>query len=197
MNKALINKYKAEFDHWLAGGSIQHKPAYIGHSRWIKSPTDYSWTSGDYILVIDDEYVEFRKALAEGKTIEGNVNWKKSYDYWKEIRADKEDVLTAWKPNCLRIKPDEPVFKVGDWIRSASAGVFQCKSQVSLDNSNGAFGDWKHWQPQPGEYVFAWSDFLALYVLTKVLSVFETHIQGPGGTSYTVYQPFIGTLPSK
>lgn len=67
MNKELILKYKTEFDHWLNGGKLRHK----AYGKWEQTNNIWSCRTADIAaVVIDDEYVEFRKALAEGKTIQ-------------------------------------------------------------------------------------------------------------------------------
>ena len=68
MNKELIKKYKTEFDHWLNGGKLLAKPNIKG---WINYYGEDIWThSAETLIVIDDEYSMFRKALIEGKIVE-------------------------------------------------------------------------------------------------------------------------------
>lgn len=66
MNKELIKKYKPEFEHWLNGGKLLIKLS----TGWEPVPLDYAWHLTSKLIIIDDEYVELRKALAEGKTIQ-------------------------------------------------------------------------------------------------------------------------------
>lgn len=69
MNKALINKYKTEFDHWLKDGKL----LYNCGQTWIECLKSFRWDNdirNDLQFIINDEYVEFRKALAEGKIVE-------------------------------------------------------------------------------------------------------------------------------
>ena len=70
MNKKLILKYKPEFDHWLNGGQLLYKHIHSS-AWWHEEPWNYSPT---YVqsIIINDEYIELRKALAEGKTIQLN-----------------------------------------------------------------------------------------------------------------------------
>ena len=125
MNKELINKYKPEFDHWLNEGKILYK--HINSNAWWNNePWEYS---PDYItaIIINDEYSEFRKALAEGKTIE---YLGQSSNVWHEVQEPDFNL----HPTCYRIKPDEPKFKVGDFVRyvhSTSAKVLE------INNING------------------------------------------------------------
>ena len=108
MNKELINKYKPEFDHFLNEGKILYKHIH-SIAWWNDEPWDYSPV---YItaIIINDKYSEFRKALAEGKTIE---YLGQSSNVWHEV-PEPDFIL---HPTCYRIKPDEPKFKVGDFVR--------------------------------------------------------------------------------
>lgn len=71
MNKELIKKYKKEFDYWVNDGTLLVADSY--EKRWI-TLTKNVWlcetTTKNLLIIIDDKYVELRKALAEGKTVE-------------------------------------------------------------------------------------------------------------------------------
>ena len=126
MNKALINKYKPEFDHWLNGGSV----LINSDLGWCPIATEFAWScniSVDALLVINDEYVEFRKALTEGKTIE---YLGQSSNLWQEL----EDANFNLHQTCYRIKPDEPKFKVGDFVRYAYSTPARA---LEINNING------------------------------------------------------------
>lgn len=125
MNKELINKYKPEFDHFLNEGKILYK--HINSSAWRNDePWDYSPV---YItaIIINDEYSEFRKALAEGKTIE---YLGQSSNVWHEVQEPDFNL----HPTCYRIKPDEPKFKVGDFVRYAYSTPARA---LEINNING------------------------------------------------------------
>lgn len=106
MNIELIKKYKAEFDHWLNGGIILFK--FKDNREFYNFNWNESIEEVDYI-VINDEYVEFRKALAEGNTIQCNQS-----GYWEDLNH-----IPLFNQNIsnYRIKPEEPQFKVGDFVR--------------------------------------------------------------------------------
>lgn len=71
MNKELIKKYKKEFDHWLNGGSLLTKSFSNCDITLYEEVTDSnSWSNPHRVYIINDEYVEFRKALCEGKTVQ-------------------------------------------------------------------------------------------------------------------------------
>lgn len=130
MNKELINKYKPEFDHWLNGGSLLARVITSDEDDFMytiwytvdsnnlekwKATSLFSLTNTqiEYYkpqFVINDGYVEFRKALAEGKVIE---YLRQSSNVWHEVREPDFDL----HPTCYRIKPDKSKFKVGDFVR--------------------------------------------------------------------------------
>ena len=145
MNKELIKKYKAEFDHWLNGGKLLAKHNNKG---WINYYGEDIWThSTETLIVIDDEYSMFRKALIEEENIEV---LQQNTERWVNIGT----IIKSIKPELYRIKPKEPKFKVGDWVRDLRDNrVFQINSvnfNLKLSTTNGVY---IHWQPKKGELV--------------------------------------------
>lgn len=134
MNKELINKYKPEFDYWLNGGKILYKHTN-SNAWWNEEPWSYSLS---YVtaIIINDEYAEFRKALVEGKTIQLNgtaVNGGYG-ETWND--CNKEN-LFIYGITAYRIKPDEPKFKVGDFVtplnREINCSVWQIDKVLSCN----------------------------------------------------------------
>ena len=84
MNKELIKKYSKEFNHWLNWGKILAYYKKDNEPRWLTDgeSTSYdgvdnfsniiekSLSPDDVMIVINDCYREFRKALEEGKIVE-------------------------------------------------------------------------------------------------------------------------------
>jgi hypothetical protein len=113
MNKELIKKYKIEFEYWLNDSELLcllDNP----DENWFKVSKDTKIWAYDYdkdikFIVINDEYVEFRKALAEGKTIQV---FNKHTEKW----IDLDKILENTNISLYRIKPEEPQFKVGDFV---------------------------------------------------------------------------------
>ena len=107
MNKDLIKKYKAEFDHWMDDGKLQVK---FVNDLWEEAPEDiFSYNAVNFVLVIDDEYVEFRKALAEGKIIQLDEAAKFSDPNrgWVDLSCKSFGSSTHLFPvNYYRIKPE-------------------------------------------------------------------------------------------
>ena len=117
MNKELINKYKPEFDYFLNEGKILYKHIH-SNAWWNEDPWNYS-PSYVTAIIINDEYSIYRKALAEGKTVQANVNYwsfPETEEFnWQDIASP--DSFNKFNLLNLRIKPDEPKFKVGDFVR--------------------------------------------------------------------------------
>ena len=152
MNKELIKKYKAEFAHWLNGGKLQAK---FVNDPWEEAPEGiFSFTTINFILVIEDEYVELRKALAEGKTIQMYCKYDGVTPIWDDMTEVIKSIGFVMTKENYRIKPEEPKFKVGDWIRDLrDNSVFQINSEnfnLNLSITNGVY---IHWQPKLGELV--------------------------------------------
>ena len=179
MNKELIKQYKAEFDHWLNGGSLEERYSDNG-SYWHTSVT-VLWNNPNMIYVINDVYVEFRKALVEGKTIEKNYG-SMGFGYPNKWDAFSTKFGVKFEHNieCYRIKPDEPQFKVGDWVRAPSGKVY-CVTETNLIHGTEHF---IQWQPTEGEWVYSIKD-------TDSFEVYRyKHYTNPRPC-----QPFIGVLP--
>ena len=127
MNKEVINKYWKEFCHWKDGGMllIYSEGTWYPFNGYKDAP---EWNMRpDWLIVINDEYVEYRKALAEGKTIE---NWNGS----KHLDIGKSGAnFHNFELHNLRIKPDEPEFKVGDYIITPNHGI---RLIHKIDNKN-------------------------------------------------------------
>src|SRR5574344_2330456 len=107
MNKELILKYKTEFDHWLNGGKLRHK----AYGKWEQTNNIWSCRTADIAaVVIDDQYVEFRKALADGKIIQLDEAAKFSDPNrgWVDLSCKSFGSSTHLFPvNYYRIKPEE------------------------------------------------------------------------------------------
>ena len=205
MNKELIKKYKAEFDNWLSGGVLLFKWSHEEPSCWLREDDVISnnlWChkeSDIKYIIIKDEYVEFRKALAEGKTVEVlHYTGYKEFDQnpWKLFAIG---VSTFDKPvENYRIKPEEPKFEVGDWVRDIITNkIHQVKNE---DICNGKYSQVVKWKPQPGEW--CWS---TIFGLIKIICE-TTDEERPCYLCWnpwkeveqkiSIIEPFIGELPT-
>ena len=168
MNKELIKKYKNEFEHWINGGNVQAFYKKDDEPKWITDEelVDYasidnfgnivnnSLRLDDILIVIDDEYVELRKALAEGKTIQMYCKYDGVTPIWDDMTEVIKSIGFVMTKDNYRIKPEESKFKIGDWVRDLrDNSVFQINSEnfnLKLSTTNGVY---IHWQPKPGELV--------------------------------------------
>ena len=102
-------------------------------------------------------------------------------------------------PENYRTKPEEPKFKVGDWVRDLrDNSVFQINSvnfNLNLSITNGVY---IHWQPKPGEWCWFWvdgQDYPDLRKLNKTDKHTSPYIAIPIDR-YKFCEPFIGNLPT-
>jgi len=169
MNKQLIIDNKECFDHWLAGGKLLCKlttSTTAKYEQWL-DPEDsdnelaiFNDVGYGAIYIINDEYSDYRKALAEGAELLQCYQGRGS-------TGEREPFNGTFNSNfTYTIKPDEPKFKVGDWVcyvdqelMSDYPRVLQVSEYLDEDNIilTGFDGHNQHdelelWVPQPGEY---------------------------------------------
>jgi hypothetical protein len=141
MNKKLIKKYKNEFEHWLNCGSLLFK--YIGQVEWCRAVDSekFNWEKGHAkkLIVINDQYVEFRKAFAENK----NVQYFYSGTWWNVREKHQWD---NFLPNNYRVKEGD-LFKEGDFVRFYNSPTAKEKviGKITKINKNGIWINEKHW----------------------------------------------------
>lgn len=201
MRKETIIKFEKEFMAWCKGESIlKGAPISMGNRElYWKEVKDFAdWKALDTVYVLNDSYSTYRKALAEGKTVQYCLSKNYHPDVWYNLdsRAGFHH-----SPDEYRIKPEEPQFKVGDWVRNNS-------SNVTFKYTTGMLKPdpfcCEHWQPQPDDY--AW-----FYDYEKYTPTFGKFIQvendkylaeiadGKGSlrlVAFTYCEPFLGTLPT-
>lgn len=198
MNKELILKYKKEFEHWLQGGELLFK--HRNSTAWW---TDVYWAySTDYIqaVIINDEYKEFRKALAEGKTIQFKTE---DCGTWEDTNEPKfSQPITSY-----RIKPEEPKFKVGDWIKLGDyvIKVYRIDSDYYYAKGSGciAIDKAEKWEPRRGQLCWFWTP--AEKIIPKLgrflqrenyKQYYASFGSGNSCESHLYCEPFIGELPT-
>ena len=196
MNKELILKYRTEFDHWLNEGQLLY--TYPGITGWQQCKTDHPWIQEQNTYIIKDRYVELRKAFAKGKTIQFHNNELDFSNVWH----DETDTTLEFVPHCdYRIKPEEPKFKVGNWVRlTIFDNTIHQITSLSWDNYKNCFhptlegfygnidseDSLEHWKPQPGEFVIPEVD---------IDSTSFVVVKWKEEDDYAC-QPFIGELPT-
>ena len=229
MNRELIKKYKKEFDYWIDNpDNLLFKSNIDKESKWRKfddSGDDWTWTHhyNDKVqIVINDEYVEFRKALAEGKTIqyydcvfqhELCVNLDK-YD-WIDLSIATSSFTFSDKLK-YRIKPEkiiesietkEPDIKIGDFvIRKNFNETYKCINikddlvdlQAGTRQITIGIKHITHWQPQHGDLCWFTNNkelnigYLGEFLKTNDYSVFFDTMQ----SSWSYCEPFLNSKPS-
>lgn len=98
MNKDLILRYKEQFDYLLNGGTILGR--YSKNSKWESLRLEAFQDKRDFSeIIINDEYVELRKALAEGKTIQ-------IFNIHTERWIDIDKILENTDIALYKIKPE-------------------------------------------------------------------------------------------
>ena len=222
MNKELIKKYKDEFDHWLNGGKVLSKQTLL--PEWSNCQDENIWKIPSnnitkVLIVIDDEYVEFRKALAEGKVVQKQDYYSKQ---WIDMKNDNfHSASDTQYEGVYRIKPEEPKFKVGDWV--IHNGVVKQVTKVvdglidCLDNKVAVImkeESLELWEPKPGEWCWVFNKLRGIPVLRRVVRVennFKNRYDNVKFTKavrvgredyldeevgYRFCEPFIGQLPT-
>ena len=169
MNKELIKTYKDEFNHWLNGGSLLYRHFnYIEQefTAWEVCNAGFSWNSSGIncpCIIINDEYSTYRKALAEGKSIQMLCRYDKMEPIWDDMTEVIKSIGFVDVKENYRIKPEEPKFKVGDWVveihSTTKAQVLELFGNqirvkfcypdaiITTDSS-----DFIPWVPKPGEW---------------------------------------------
>lgn len=198
MNKELIKKYKAEFDHWLNGGKVISKYTLI--PTWSNCQSEDIWRIPDkniskVLIVIDDEYTTYRKALAEGKIVEVATDYNDVDGYiWKSME-DKE--FHYFNINEIRIKPEEPQFKAGNWVVHPDANAPWKLSQNSIDHLDNS--KLELWQPKAGEWCWFWDSENfppKLRQFKRLLISNKYQYESFQAFAYIHCEPFLGKLPT-
>ena len=214
MNKELIKTYKAEFSHWLNDGKLLHKDEF---GNWENTRDIWDLRSERIkAVVINDEFVEFRKALAEGKTVQYNfgnygINRKDFPNKWKDL--DKSIGILADRacPENYRIKPEEPKFKVGDWVVNKTSKQRIVKKITSIYSDTVTVGntevginvmlinDLELWQPKKGDWCWFWDEILKNPMLLQFERFCSTDFykyETKDRLYYQYCEPFLGQLPT-
>ncbi len=224
MNLELIRKYETEFLHMLHGGTLLGRVMTSDeddemYTIWYKVDDKVlaleKWTS-DYLFrlsdkeceyykpqfIINDEYVDFRKALAEGRTVQYmNSNGEiKSLDDWDNI---------GWKKfkGCVenyRIKPNEPKFKVGDYVRYIHTNS---PKPLRISNINCEryyfenagiilrIDEIEKWEPKEDEVCIFWDIDNMGAVIAKLLCITAAGKYRTEHNYWDNCMPFTGILP--
>lgn len=108
MNKEVIKKYKAEFDHWLNGGEVKVYVPQCIRDKWVEASEDDWNDDAENIFVIQDKHFEARKAYALGEEIESRVD--DSYEWFSDSVPSFSD-RSEYRP-----KPKTKTIVVEEWL---------------------------------------------------------------------------------
>ena len=217
MNKELIKIYFEEFKHWLNGGNVQvyykkdDEPKWLtdeecieyeGHDNFSHIMQN-SLEPEDVLIIIDDEYIEFREAIAKGKAVE-YLDFKNE---WRDLRENCRK-LEGVCLSRLRVKPEELKFKIGDWV--IHNGVVKRVTKAvdgyidSLDNEVAVImkeESLELWEPKDKKYFWYKNDLVRFHETQANLGLLLESARGcsyyPAEKNFEDYcEPFIGKLPS-
>ena len=204
MNKQLINKYKPEFDHWLNEGSVLLGIRDLVKStiKWYPSVTDpfeEESTSGELLIIINDDYKLYRKALAEGKIVQYLGQYS---NMWHEVQEPDFNL----HPNCYRIKPDKPNFKVGDFVRYVHSTPAKALEINNINGNRYYFTNSKMsclehelepWTPVKGEWCWFYDIASAKSAaLAQFKEIDNGYFMAITDASWNFCEPFLNSRPS-
>jgi len=142
MNTAQIKKH-GEIIKWLIDNPEKNLWQNNGNG-WVESTEDISFNIG-MKYVQNDEYAELRKLVIDKPDIELQVSYNNGIN-WHPKTAVKA-FLTTGENKLLRVKPNKPQFKIGDWLHdTTNNNIFLCEE---LD-SNGYPVTTKPYSPNIG-----------------------------------------------
>ena len=160
MRKETITKYEKEFLAWCKNESVLLGAPDSIHDKtliWREVRDFNDWKPLDAVYVLNDSYSHYRKALAEGKTVQKHDYFSKE---WFDMKTpDFHGASDTRYAGVYRIKPDAPKFKVGDWV--LHNGVIKQVTKAvdglidSLDNQVAVImkdESLEPWEPKEGEW---------------------------------------------
>lgn len=219
MRKETIIKYEKEFIAWCKGESVLLGETDPTHDRtliWREVRDFNDWKPLDTVYVLNDSYSIYRKALAEGKPIQMYCKYDDVPPFWDDMTEVIRSIGFVDIKENYRIKPEEPKFKVGDWVveihSTTKAQVLELFGNqirvkfcypdaiITTDSS-----DFIPWIPKKGD----WCWFLNKSRIPVISQFHSLEIEGNRKYSatfpntphpmigyYDYCEPFIGNLPT-
>ena len=217
MNKKLIQDNMEAFKHWLNKGDVLACPVKSklkGYAIDWQPIDEYAkWDNIDTHYIINDEYVEFRKALAEGKTIQlydvielhiSNPSLDKFG--WRDFKSFTQSVTFSKSVGSYRIKPDEPKFKVGDFVtplnRDINCSVWKIDKVLSCNTlASGIIlldpRTIQPWTPVKGEWCWFYdSKSSKSAALAQFKEISNDYFMSITDTYWKCCEPFLNSIPS-
>lgn len=208
MNLELIKKYEKEFLHMLHGGKVLmgKKDPVTNTIKWYPSVLNpFVETSNTIVVVIDDIYCTYRKALAEGKTVQCNAReGENDITYTVYGNLWWVDTTEFKYATCFyRIKPEEPKFKIGDYVRYIHTNS-QKPLQISNINCERYYfenaeiilriDEIEKWEPREGEICIFW-DTRGSHAIIDTFRYKTNNKYHTESSFWDNCMPFTGVLP--
>ena len=209
MNLELIRKYEKEFLHMLHGGKVLmgKKDPVTNTIKWYPSVLNpFVETSNTIVVVIDDIYCTYRKALYEGKTVQCNAReGENDITYTVYGNLWWVDTTEFKYATCFyRIKPEEPEFKIGDYVRYIHANSPK-PLQISNINCERYYfenaeiilriDEIEKWEPKEDEVCVFWNNNSNTAVIAKLRYIVSTDTYRTEHGYWDNCIPFTGILP--
>ena len=183
MNKEQINKHK-EVMLWFIENLEKGVWSKISNTVWHLTRTPEFGENNKYVQ--NDEYCELRKYVADGKEIiykcgtwssGGEDRWLRLncrptsmnngndfYNFKWKLIDDVSHRLVVVRDDEYKLKPDEPTFKVGNWVTDGYTIWQHDENCRATENTQ---LKWKLWKPTEGEWCVFWDDRDTNYRVSK------------------------------
>ena len=228
MRKETILNYEKEFLAWCKGESILLGAPASMHEKtlvWREVRDFNDWTPLDAVYVLNDSYSTYRKALAEGKSIQMLCKYDGMEPIWDDMTEVIKSIGFVDVKEHYRVKPEEPKFKVGDWVveihsttKAQVLELFGNQIRVKFCYPDAIIttdcSDFIPWVPKPGEWCWVFNKLREVPILRRVIKVednFKNRYDDnkfskavrvsiaddlSDEVGYRFCEPFIGKLPT-
>ncbi len=216
-NKELIKAYFEEFKHWLNGGNVQVYYKKDDEPKWLTDEEciEYeghdnfnhimqnSLEPEDVLIIIDDSYSIYRKALAEGKTIQMYCKYDGVTPIWDDMTEVIKSIGFVMTKDNYRIKPERHKFKTGDWVihngvakrvtKTIDGYIDSLDNEVAVIMKEESLG---LWEPREEEYFWYKNDLVRFHETQTNLGLLLESARGcsyyPAEKNFEDYcEPFI------
>lgn len=201
MSKEVILKYLTEFNAWVKGQEVYVMFNNGGH-QLVDSLEDFN--KDVKYIVLRDSYFPYRTALAEGRTVEVYTTYGvKALDEqpWRRfaIGCSTFDLPVE----CYRIKPEEPKFKVGDFVRYIHTNSQKPLRIININCERYYFenaeiilrvDEIEKWEPKGGEVCIFW-DTRGSHAIIDTFRFKTNNKYHTENTFWDNCMPFTGVLP--
>lgn len=201
MSKEVILKYLTEFNAWVKGQEVYVMFNNGGH-RLVDSLEDFN--EDVKYIVLKDSYFFYRTALAEGKIVQYLGQYS---NMWHEVQEPNFNL----HPNCYRIKPDEPKFKVGDFVRYVHSTPAKALEINNINGNRYYFTnsemscleyELELWTPVKGEWCWFWDKCTPHRPTLRQYDIFpegyseENMFHDSEQNPFDFCEPFLNSRPS-